>query len=145
MRLKGLICYLKAYIQFSKKPPKFTAEVIILTLKNLQKPKVLLLIPLTIFNGIEQAFAVGVYTKAFVGCGLGIPSIGFVMTSFGVSNATFSLVFGPLIKLFGRMPLFVFGAVINLLMIMTLIIWPVNPGDRAFFNVVASVLGKLFY
>jgi hypothetical protein len=63
------------------------------------------------------------------------------MTSFGVSNAVFSLVFGPLIKLFGRMPLFVFGAVINLLMILTLMIWPLNPADRAFFNIVASVLG----
>jgi hypothetical protein len=53
-------------LMFSKKPPKFTAEVLTLTLKNLQKPKVLLLIPLTIFNGIEQAFAVGVYTKVIV-------------------------------------------------------------------------------
>lgn len=99
------------------------------------------MIPLTVFNGIEQAFAVGVYTKAFVGCGLGIPSIGYVMTSFGVSNASFSLIFGPLIKLFGRMPLFVYGSVTNLIMIMSLMIWPVNPGDRAFFNVIASVLG----
>ncbi|KAI6184083.1 putative potassium channel regulatory protein unc-93 [Aphelenchoides bicaudatus] len=125
----------------SKKPPKFTTDVLMLTLKNLKKPKVLLLIPLTVFNGVEQAFAIGIYTKAFVGCGLGISSIGFVMTSFGVSNAMFSLVFGPLIKLFGRMPLFVFGAVVNLLMILTLMIWPPNPADRAFFNIVASVLG----
>ncbi|KAI6242768.1 putative potassium channel regulatory protein unc-93 [Aphelenchoides fujianensis] len=66
----------------NKKPPKFTAEVLVLTLRNLQKPKVLLLIPLTIFNGIEQAFAVAVYPRAFVACGLGItPSVGFVMVS----------------------------------------------------------------
>lgn len=142
-RLRCSSLFLLLTLFFSKKPSKFTAEVLILTLKNLQKPKVLLLIPLTVFNGIEQAFAVGVYTKAFVGCGLGISNIGFVMTSFGVSNAIFSLVFGPLIKLFGRMPLFVFGAVINLIMIMTLMIWPLNAGDRVFFNVIASVLGNL--
>lgn len=53
-------------------------------------------------------------------CGLGVAHVGFVMTSFGVADAVCSLVFGPLIKLFGRMPLFVFGAVINGLMIMTL-------------------------
>uniref|UniRef100_A0A915DDD1 Uncharacterized protein n=1 Tax=Ditylenchus dipsaci TaxID=166011 RepID=A0A915DDD1_9BILA len=111
-----------------KKAPKFTAEVLRLTLKNLRKPKPLLLIPLTIFSGIEQAFAVGFYTKAYVACGLGVSQIGYVMTSFGVSDAICSLVFGPLIKLFGRMPLFVFGAVINMLMIFTLMIWPLNPG-----------------
>ena len=44
------------------------------------------------------------------------------MTSFGVADAVCSLVFGPLIKLFGRMPLFVFGAVINMLMIITLMV-----------------------
>jgi len=81
------------------------------------------------------------YTKAYTACGLGISQIGFVMTSFGVADAVCSLVFGPLIKLFGRMPLFVFGAVINLLMIITLMIWTVNPGDRVLFNVIAGVWG----
>ncbi|KAH7727545.1 CRE-UNC-93 protein [Aphelenchoides avenae] len=123
------------------KEPQFTTEVLRLTAKNLKKPKPLLLIPLTIFNGIEQAFAVGLYTKAYVACGLGVGHVGFVMTSFGVADAVCSLVFGPLIKLFGRMPLFVFGAVINGLMIMTLAIWPLNPGDRALFNAIAGVWG----
>uniref|UniRef100_A0A183EC91 MFS transporter n=1 Tax=Gongylonema pulchrum TaxID=637853 RepID=A0A183EC91_9BILA len=72
---------------------------------------------------------------------LGISQIGFVMTSFGVTDAICSLVFGPLIKLFGRMPLFVFGAVINMLMIMTLLIWPLNPGDTSLFYAIAGVLG----
>uniref|UniRef100_A0A914R6B2 Uncharacterized protein n=1 Tax=Parascaris equorum TaxID=6256 RepID=A0A914R6B2_PAREQ len=63
------------------------------------------------------------------------------MTSFGVADAICSLVFGPLMKLFGRMPLFVFGAVINMLMIMTLMIWPLNPGDTALFYAIAGVWG----
>uniref|UniRef100_A0A914H1Z4 Uncharacterized protein n=1 Tax=Globodera rostochiensis TaxID=31243 RepID=A0A914H1Z4_GLORO len=115
----------------SRDPTKFSTPIFRLTLRNLRRPKSDLLIPLTIFNGIEQAFAVGLYTKAYVGCGLGISEIGFVMT----------LVFGPLIKLFGRMPLLMFGAVINLLMIITLMIWVVNPGDRTLFNAVAGVWG----
>uniref|UniRef100_A0A183CQQ3 UNC93-like protein n=1 Tax=Globodera pallida TaxID=36090 RepID=A0A183CQQ3_GLOPA len=138
----------------SRDPTKFSTPIFRLTLRNLRRPKSDLLIPLTIFNGIEQAFAVGLYTKAYVGCGLGISEIGFVMTSFGVADAIcrfsrlahsplnlFSLVFGPLIKLFGRMPLLMFGAVINLLMIITLMIWVVNPGDRTLFNAVAGVWG----
>uniref|UniRef100_A0A7E4V181 Potassium channel regulatory protein unc-93 n=1 Tax=Panagrellus redivivus TaxID=6233 RepID=A0A7E4V181_PANRE len=123
------------------KAPHFTLDVLRLTLRNLRRPKPMLLVPLTVFNGIEQAFAVGVYTKAYVGCGLGIGHIGYVMTAFGVADAICSLVFGPLIKLFGRMPLFVFGAVINMLMIITLMIWPLNPSDGALFYVIAGVWG----
>lgn len=41
----------------------FNTKVLRLTWRNLHRPKLLLLIPLTIFNGIEQAFAVGLYTK----------------------------------------------------------------------------------
>lgn len=96
---------------------KFSADIFHLSLKNLSQPKPLLLIPLTVFNGIEQAFAVGLYTKAYAGCALGISEIGYVMASFGLADAICSLVFGPLIKLFGRMPLLMFGAVINLLMV----------------------------
>lgn len=43
--------------------PKFSADVFLKTVHNLRRPKLLLLIPLTIFNGIEQAFIVGFYTK----------------------------------------------------------------------------------
>lgn len=124
-----------------RKSPVFSTEILKTTLNNLTKPRPLLLIPLTIFNGIEQAFAVGIYTKAYVACGLGISRIGFVMTSFGILDALCSLVFGPLMKLFGRMPLFVFGAVINMLMIMTLLIWPLNPGDTELFYAIAGVWG----
>ncbi|GMT13702.1 hypothetical protein PFISCL1PPCAC_4999, partial [Pristionchus fissidentatus] len=121
--------------------PVFDAEILKLMLDNLKNIKMYLLVPLTIFNGLEQAFVVGLYTKAFVGCGLGISQIGFVMTAFGVSDAVCSLVFGPLIKLFGRMPLFVFGCVINMLMICTVLVWSLNPTDTMVFYVIAGVWG----
>ncbi|VDM21992.1 unnamed protein product [Wuchereria bancrofti] len=101
----------------------------------------MLLVPLTLFSGVEQAFVVGLYTKAYIGCGLGIGQIGFVMTGFGVADAVCSLVFGPLMKLFGRMPLFVFGAVISMLVSLTLLIWPLNPGDTSLFYAIVGVLG----
>ncbi|CAB03760.3 Putative potassium channel regulatory protein unc-93 [Caenorhabditis elegans] len=124
-----------------KMAQKFNSEIFYLMLKHLINIKFMLLVPLTIFNGLEQAFLVGVYTKAFVGCGLGIWQIGFVMACFGISDAVCSLVFGPLIKLFGRMPLFVFGAVVNLLMIVTLMVWPLNAADTQIFYVVAAMWG----
>lgn len=63
------------------------------------------------------------------------------MTSFGVADAICSLVFGPLMKLFGRMPLFVFGAVINMLTIMTLL---VSPFFLIYFYKTFSFLKKIF-
>nr|CDJ90108.1 Protein of unknown function DUF895 domain containing protein [Haemonchus contortus] len=123
------------------KAPIFDAPILKQTLKNCRNPKIMLLVPLTVFNGFEQAFVIGIFTKAFVGCGLGVPQIGFVCTAFGISDAICSLVFGPLIKLFGRMPLFVFGAVNNMLMIVTLMIWPLNPADKAILYVAATVWG----
>ncbi|CAD6195592.1 unnamed protein product [Caenorhabditis auriculariae] len=123
------------------KKPSFNAEIIRLFWQNLVNVRAMLLVPLTIFNGIEQAFIAGVFTKAFVGCGLGIAQIGFILASFGISDAICSFVFGPLIKLFGRMPLFVFGAVVNLLMIVTLMIWPLNAADTQIFYVVAAMWG----
>ncbi|KAK6732642.1 hypothetical protein RB195_016793 [Necator americanus] len=121
--------------------PVFDAAVLKQTFVNFKNMKIMLLVPLTVFNGVEQAFLAGIFTKAFVACGLGVSQIGFVCTAFGVSDAVCSLVFGPLIKLFGRMPLFVFGAVNNMLMIITLMIWPLNPADKAILYVVASVWG----
>eukprot|EP00080_Pristionchus_pacificus_P001116 PDM61136.1 unc-93 [Pristionchus pacificus] len=121
--------------------PVFDAEILKLMVDNLRNVKMYLLVPLTIFNGLEQAFVVGLFTKAFIACGLGISQIGFVMTAFGVSDAVCSLVFGPLIKLFGRMPLFVFGCVINMLMICTVLVWSLNPADTMVFYVIAGVWG----
>ncbi|PIO54494.1 hypothetical protein TELCIR_24142, partial [Teladorsagia circumcincta] len=123
------------------KAPIFDAPILKQTLMNCTNTKIMLLVPLTVFNGVEQAFVIGIFTKSFVACGLGVPQIGFVCTAFGISDAICSLVFGPLIKLFGRMPLFVFGAVNNMLMIVTLMIWPLNPADKAILYVAATVWG----
>ncbi|MCP9262193.1 putative potassium channel regulatory protein unc-93 [Dirofilaria immitis] len=107
--------------------------IVLLFLNSLRKDE--------IASGAEQAFVVGLYTKAYIGCGLGIGQIGYVMTAFGVADAICSLVFGPLMKLFGRMPLFVFGAVISMLVSLTLLIWPLNPDDTSLFYAIVGVLG----
>ena len=105
-----------------QRAPSFDPEFLRLLWDNRVNSRVLLLVPLTLFNGIGKAFVHGVFTKSFVACGMGVQQIGFIGAAFGLSDAVCSLVFGPLIKLFGRMPLFVFGAVVNLLMILTLMV-----------------------
>ncbi|VDM76584.1 unnamed protein product, partial [Strongylus vulgaris] len=69
------------------KAPHFDANVLKQTFMNFKNPKILLLVPLTVFNGVEQAVVAGIFTKAFVACGLGVSQIGFVCTAFGVSDA----------------------------------------------------------
>jgi len=46
-------------VPLSQGTTKFNADVFCLTMKNLRRAKPVLLIPLTLFNGVEQAFAVG--------------------------------------------------------------------------------------
>ncbi|KAI6228096.1 putative potassium channel regulatory protein unc-93 [Aphelenchoides besseyi] len=133
----------------NKKPPKFSAEVLILTLRNLQKPKVLLLIPLTIFNGVEQAFIVGVYPRNFVACALGISQIGFVLTTFGRDMQLGIWTFNQNVWSNAAFCLWISNEVDehlcersdHILTILTLIIYPINPTDRVFFNVIAGVWG----
>ncbi|KRY79433.1 putative potassium channel regulatory protein unc-93, partial [Trichinella pseudospiralis] len=141
MVLSLFLNQLRKDLSNSKKKPRFNFEVWKTTIKHLKQPRTLLLIPLTIFNGMEQAFIAADFSKGYVGCCLGISHIGSILTCFGVCNAICSVLFGPLIQLFGRMPLFMFGAVVDMLMIFTLLIWPPNPADTAIFYVVAATWG----
>ncbi|CAH1229826.1 UNC93A [Branchiostoma lanceolatum] len=52
-------------------------QLLIATLKHLKDDKrQILLVPITIYSGLEQAFVSGDYTKSFVSCALGIEWIG---------------------------------------------------------------------
>ena len=73
------------------------------TFKQLRKPNQQLLIPLTIFIGMEQAFIGADFTQAYVSCALGIHQIGYVMICFGVVNAICSIIFGSIMKYIGRL------------------------------------------
>lgn len=54
---------LKKDCVLKKEKPRFKLEMLQKTLQHLKKPRHLLLIPLTIFNGMEQAFIAGEFTK----------------------------------------------------------------------------------
>lgn len=48
---------------FRGKAPIFDAPILKQTWKNCRNPKIMLLVPLTVFNGVEQAFVIGIFTK----------------------------------------------------------------------------------
>ena len=54
-----------------------------------------------------------------------------VLICFGVFDALASVSSGFLVKLTGRLPIFVFGALVNLAVIITLFSWTPVPGSVA--------------
>lgn len=84
------------------------------TFNQLKKPYQQLLIPLTIFIGMEQAFISADFTQAYVSCALGVSSVGFVMIAFGIVNAICSLFFGTMMKYIGRVPIILLGGFVHL-------------------------------
>jgi len=69
----------------------------------------LLLIPITIYSGLEQSFMMESFTVAYVSCTFGSGWIGFVMLVYGVTNAVCSFLCGIIQGLTGRIPIFIFG------------------------------------
>lgn len=72
------------------------------TAYQLKKPYQQLLIPMTVWIGMEQAFIGADFTQAYVSCALGIPQVGYVMICFGCVNAVCSLLFGSIMKYIGN-------------------------------------------
>ncbi|CAH1802288.1 unnamed protein product [Owenia fusiformis] len=116
-------------------------QYLIATLRHMKHRSQLLLIPLTIYSGLEQAFLASDYTKAYVSCALGIWMVGYVIICFGVTNALCSLIFGRLVKYVGRIPFFVLGAVLNYGVQITLLIWQPSANQLAVFFAMSALWG----
>lgn len=76
-------------------------RLLMVTVRHLANKYQLLLLPITMFIGAEQAFVNVEFTAAFVACGWGISKIGYAMICFGVVNAIGSALAGVLTKLTG--------------------------------------------
>ena len=61
-----------------------------------------LLIPLTIYSGLEQSFLIESFTAAWVSCAFTPGWVGLVMIAYGVTNALFSFVSGVLEQCLGK-------------------------------------------
>lgn len=118
-------------------------ELVMATLSQLRRPNQQLLICLTVFVGMEQAFSSAEFTQAFVSCALGVGNVGFVMISFGVANCSSAMAFGYLIEYLGRLPIFCFGIVLHAGLIITATIWNANPEQEILFYVYASLWGSM--
>lgn len=100
-----------------------------------------LLIPLTMYSGIEQAFIAGDYTKSYVGCALGIENIGFVMICYGVTDAVCSLLFGRLVQFVGHIPFFVLAFFLHGGLQIAFLLWQVGNDKIYLFYIFAALWG----
>ncbi|XP_053565144.1 protein unc-93 homolog A-like isoform X2 [Bombina bombina] len=114
---------------------------IVETLMQLKDKRQCLLIPLTIYSGLEQGFISGDYTKSYVTCSLGIHFVGYVMISFAAANALCSLLFGKLSQYTGRISLFFFAAASNIACIIALLLWKPHPNQLAVFFIFPALWG----
>ncbi|CAG0895623.1 unnamed protein product [Darwinula stevensoni] len=90
---------------------------------------------------VHVQLAASFLPMAFVSCAWGTHNIGYVLICYGVVDALCSLGFGYLIKLVGRIPIFVLGALINAGVIIVLFTWAPNPDNVVVFFVLAGGWG----
>jgi len=98
-------------------------QLLVATFRHMKNKNQLLVIPITIWSGIEQGFFGADFTAGFVTCAYGAHVIGRVVIVFGICNATFSFASGYIIKVVGRPAIFVFGAVMNVIVIAVMLGW----------------------
>ncbi|XP_035259527.1 protein unc-93 homolog A-like isoform X2 [Anguilla anguilla] len=109
------------------------------TFRHLKDKRQLLLIPLTIYSGLEQAFLSGDYNKYYVTCTMGIYFVGYSMICFGATNALCSLAFGKMAQYTGRFALFTFAAGMNCACIIALLCWKPHPDQLPVFFVFPAI------
>lgn len=116
-------------------------DMLLGTLKHLRHKEQLLLIPLTMYSGFEQALYSAEFSKSFITCSIGIWNVGLVTIPFGVVNALVSFGSGRIAKYTGRLPIFLAGLVVDICIQFTLIFWMPNPDQEYVLYILASMWG----
>ncbi|KAL6435483.1 hypothetical protein ACFW04_005450 [Cataglyphis niger] len=116
-------------------------KLLAVTLKLLKEKNQLLILPITLFIGAEQAFLFADYNSSFVSCAWGISNIGYVMICFGVTNAIAALTTGSIVKLTGRKPVMFFAFCLHLSLFIFMLRWKPTPEQGIVFFLVSGLWG----
>lgn len=116
-------------------------KLLAVTLKLLKEKNQLLILPIILFIGAEQAFLFADYNASFVSCAWGISNIGYVMICFGVTNAVAALATGSIVKLTGRKPVMFFAFCLHLSLFIFMLRWKPTPEQGIVFFVVSGLWG----
>ncbi|KAJ9597854.1 hypothetical protein L9F63_011296 [Diploptera punctata] len=116
-------------------------SLLAITLKLLKERNQILILPITMFLGVEQAFVGADYTAAYVACAWGISNIGYVMICYGITNSISAITMGSIVKLTGRVPVVCGAFVLHLGILIALLCWAPTPDDKILFFVVTGLWG----
>ncbi|XP_055938341.1 protein unc-93 homolog A-like isoform X2 [Argiope bruennichi] len=111
------------------------------SLKHYRTFHQILLIPITIYIGIESALYSNEFTQAYIACSWGVHHVGFVTVCFGVCGALMSLLVGPLVKCISQMAVLILAALANVSICIVLFLWEPTPEFKTMYFVIAGVWG----
>lgn len=137
----ALVFFFLDELEGSKRRMKFSFDLAMATSKCMGKKEVLLLLPLSIFDGLQQGFYIGDFTKSYIACAWGVYHVGLVTACYGIGTGIFSLFAGLLVKYTGRIPVILTGAAINTTMCIYLLIWNPLPDQPYIFFICAFMWG----
>ncbi|XP_078736011.1 protein unc-93 homolog A [Lampetra fluviatilis] len=111
------------------------------TMRQMKDHRQLLLIPLTMYSGLEQAFLASDFTKSMVTCALGLEWIGFVMICYGAVDSVFSFFMGRISQLVGQPALFLLASLTNASLLITMYVWTPRTDQAAVLFAMAALWG----
>ncbi|KAF9423895.1 hypothetical protein HW555_000953 [Spodoptera exigua] len=111
------------------------------TLKLMAEPTQLLLVIINIFIGLQQAFFGADFTAAFVSCAVGTGSVGFVMMTYGLSDAIGCVLTGYVAKLTGRLPLICGATIAHAALFTAVLTWRPHAGEEYVLYIIAVLWG----
>ncbi|XP_068145994.1 UNC93-like protein [Drosophila tropicalis] len=116
-------------------------KLLTVTINLLRKRRQILMLPITMFIGLEEAFLAVDFTRSFVACGWGISKIGFAMICFGIANAVAAGIAGALVERIGRVSLAAICAILNLCLLSYMYTWEAREGDYLSYCTFAAIWG----
>ncbi|XP_015043155.2 UNC93-like protein [Drosophila pseudoobscura] len=111
------------------------------TFRQMKRTNQQMLIPLTVFIGLEQAWIAAEYTQGFVACALGVNMIGYVMITWGVMDSLACAFFGIAMKYIGRSMIIFIGASLNVIIMGFKLHYRPVPDHPVVFYALAGVWG----
>lgn len=99
------------------------------TVRHWTNPYQLLIIPLGLYNGMDNVFWSAEFTKSFVTCAVGIHFVGFVMVCYGLSSPIFIFIFGWFNKSKLRFVPFLIGLLAQLSVMTVILKWSPRNND----------------
>lgn len=114
---------------------------LVAAVKHAVKTDQILLVPLSIYCGMEISFYASDFTQAFIACSWGVHHVGFVTICFGVCGALMAIVVGPLVKCISQMSVIVLAAIINVITCALLFVWQPSPEAPVEYFAFAGVWG----